>query len=305
MSNIYEQKARKYKYKYLKLKQQYIGGGGEDEQCKSIILTDELKKLNVTKSGFKNYCNDKYIGELVNKYDLFSMKKQFKIVKKYDLNLNYIPELVFSSKIKNSWLFLPNYYKEDNKTIINTHFGEKCLQKYIAISKNVGKTFEEHFKLGTKDSNIVLILKSLKESIKNFIIPLYTDGYVLRSCDENHMLINNNKVYFYYLLIEKNDHEGKIIVDNPNVDQRKREIYDETYSSDRVNMENPRVITVYYKYNVRNSDVFGLCNIIKYLYNKFNIQLPQILNNLINSVIIFKNEMINGKEVLEKLLLIL
>jgi hypothetical protein len=28
MSDIYEQKARKYKYKYLKLKQEYFGEGG-------------------------------------------------------------------------------------------------------------------------------------------------------------------------------------------------------------------------------------------------------------------------------------
>jgi hypothetical protein len=43
------------------------------------------------------------------------------------------------------------------------------------------------------------ILKNLKTSIKEFIIPLYNDGYVLGNCDKDHMLINNkNEIHFYY-----------------------------------------------------------------------------------------------------------
>jgi hypothetical protein len=304
MSNIYEQKARKYKYKYLKLKQEYIGEGGEinNKLCKSIILTSkfqnlevkEIYKSSIFRKDWKTYINELHTGKLVWG-NPFRFIDNFKIIKQISNYKQYIAKLVYIGKVINK-----------NDLVDGTNkFNKICLESedylndiHIIIRRNVGITFEDFFISNTNITNEVfnVILKSLIDGIKNFIIPLYEKGYVLGSCDKEHLLINNfsnpypyNKyqVFFDYSLL------------HPNNDGMYQKTLGKEYTQEKADafkllrFENQRDDTLYLDldpsvgtgiYNTKNSDVYGLCEFIKYLYTKFrpSISISVELKNLSN-----------------------
>ncbi len=316
MSNIYEQKARKYKYKYLKLKQEYIGGGGEE--CKSIILNNientginnfeniinENFKSSKYSKKFKDYINKEHIGELLNLNDCKEKNKNFKIFKNKGITLKYIAKLVYIGKVKD---------KKQLKTKINN----KCINDinndeniYLVISRNPGITFKEYFLSNANKSNdnFKTILINLNEGIEKFIKPLYKNNYVLGNCDVEHMLINQNKVYFDYSSIHYNKHNGehtKILGTTNSEDTYtqtdlndyilKNKIYDEyiieyerfghganEYSINNSIPIHPKDATGIY--NTKNSDIFGLCSFIPLFYTHFNKMLPVNFNNIKDSI---------------------
>jgi hypothetical protein len=111
MNDIYEHKARKYEYKFLKLKKQYIGEGGKinNKLCKSIILTSKFLNLDVQEiykssifgsKKWKDYINELHTGKLIwgNPY---KFTDNFKIIKQISNYKKYIAKLVYIGKVIN------------------------------------------------------------------------------------------------------------------------------------------------------------------------------------------------------------
>jgi hypothetical protein len=89
MSDIYEQKTKKYKYKYLKLKQELLGGAAAGAARSDMSLCQLLNLNKITKSinidQYENHFYNIYrkIGEEI---DINILKKHIKTI--YNLQNN-------------------------------------------------------------------------------------------------------------------------------------------------------------------------------------------------------------------------
>jgi hypothetical protein len=239
MSNLYEIKAIKYKLKYEKLKQEYIGEGGyvnqqlqkPPEMVSDVVLDGHcetsppirLDDLNISqiypkykKVNLNKLYTNKYIGKLYWEGNGIDEYNNYKKIKKYDPNNDYTSEIVFVGKIKESsrgWLSYLFQSVSSEKNTFTKILSEKLPSCEVSrsttpgnvyiIRKTIGKPLEIS-RFIHNDSDIKQILESLKESIINFIAPLYDKGYVL-CIDKERIFLKNNKVYYNYNYIYKYD----------------------------------------------------------------------------------------------------
>jgi hypothetical protein len=215
MSDIYKQKAEKYKYKYLKLKQELEGGDEEYNDCMispSILFNDELLKNIEQKYNLHNYHinyfnNDiNYVGRLIKfkKIKKFTNNLQielnnFTIIKENNkIDETYTPEIVYACIINNNKSFfslsstssiyetLDKIFLNSTKSDINTKYG-------LIISTNPGKKLKN---LYYDINNYLPFINYLKIAIQQFIIPLHKAGYVLNNIDLNNIYWDEKKVFF-------------------------------------------------------------------------------------------------------------
>jgi hypothetical protein len=170
MSDLYEIKARKYKLKYLKLKQEYIGEGGVYEQPPPI----RFKQIypTYTKINLNKLYTNKYIGKIYSDENGIDELNKKKNIQKYDKRHDYTSEIVYVGKIQ-----------------------ENLSGNVYIVRKTIGNSFE-HLQM-INNNNIKQILQSLKDGIINFITKIYDDGYVL-CIDKEKMSLKDNKIYYNY-----------------------------------------------------------------------------------------------------------
>ena len=107
MNDIYKQKAEKYKYKYLKLKNEYIGEGGYMEVVtdKSISYNNYYKPFGLY--GLHGHIKKNKKNVLNKRIRHINFVKTNKNPKLSNIEINYIHELpIYDSKDVN--------FKEDN-----------------------------------------------------------------------------------------------------------------------------------------------------------------------------------------------
>jgi hypothetical protein len=213
MNDIYKKKAKKYKYKYLKLKQGYFAEGGWGKSFEGCTTNppkkfspESLEKLRIVQdTNFYIYIpnininsfagNKDYIGRLLSYNDynneLQIYKKNLQILNhsiKNFISLNmekYIRKIVFACAIFKeerspsvpgpikAVLFPENHLK---KTFPNcSTIGKEEFYGYI-ISDNSGKLLKD---LSFSYQCIYNLLINLKDAIENFLKPLHESYYVL------------------------------------------------------------------------------------------------------------------------------
>jgi hypothetical protein len=248
MSDIYEIKARKYKYKYFKLKQELEGGfilgksyWGESfvDRLKNFfnlnnqiictitppILLDGLTIIQdypVNKiSSLQDFNNEDHLGHLVTyKNDNYKQElKNFEEVLSIDTMQKYTSVLKFACNMfKDDFLkHIKDKTEEPYKSIHRCQNkiidDEKTVNYGYIISTNTGKSFNELTEDDINDGNIKQILISLKEGIINFITPLYKNGYVLGDINMDNMTLKKkgNQVYFInYSKMHKYTEQDKV-----------------------------------------------------------------------------------------------
>ncbi len=246
------------------------------------LEVQEIYKSSTFSKKWKDYINELHTGKLVwgNPY---KFTDNFKIIKKNSNYKKYIAKLVYIGKVT----------KKNDLVDGTDKFNKICLEPadppndiHIIIRRNVGITFEDFFESKPNITNEVfnVILESLIDGITNFIIPLYKKGYVLGSCDKEHMLINNfsnpypyqkYQVFFDYSLLHQND------------GGRYYKTLGKEYTQEQADafkifqLENEHEDTLYLdpsigtgRYNTKNSDIYGLREFIKYLYEKCRPGIP-------------------------------
>ena len=193
MNDFYQRKANKYKYKYLKLKNQLEGGmfktllksiGFITDNCNQTIYTI-TPPIQISSNNIPSkYLTNEYIGQIMtnNEYNNY---KQIKILDKEGNNTFKIE--YEKPSIKKSDIKIPNY--------------EDCLDSNITynyiISKKSGKLFNLLEEKDIDKKNIKKILDSLIKGIEKIIKPLYNQGIILGDIKmENMYLDTNNNVYF-------------------------------------------------------------------------------------------------------------
>ena len=234
MSNIYEQKAKKYKYKYLKLKQEYIGKGGNDYQEFEFIGSGAYGCIISPPFQFNNKNNIKISYQLNENIDnkIFSSKDyvgkllscdnnifidetdEFKKLNKIDPYGNHRSKLIFAAYMTKEELTKQLeliIYKTSNKAAITL---KNCLEQkrllkhehefnvsqnnygYIITTK-VGKSFDKINLNQYTDKDIIKILENLKKSIEDLITTLYTKNMIHSDIKfQNITLDDNFKVSF-------------------------------------------------------------------------------------------------------------
>jgi len=191
MNDFYEQKANKYKYKYLKLKNELKGGmfrgllkyiGIDHTNCEQKIYTfsPPIQILSVPNKLLTN----EYIGQIMT-YDEYDNYMKIK-------NLDKDDKCTFKVVYEN---------KSINQSDIKISEYKNCLDAKITynyiISKKSGKLFSQlEKKEDINKDNIKDILKSLKEGIEKIIKPLYEKGIILGNIKMENMYLDTSKVYF-------------------------------------------------------------------------------------------------------------
>jgi hypothetical protein len=226
MNDIYYEKAKKYKYKYLKLKREYIAKGGVWGLTKlsSCIATPPVlfsqKSLNelqikrdypmTSTSDSKSLINEFYdinhIGRLLSYNDYEKELANFKslnpppnfffnpIMEQY-IRIKYAC-LIFKEKrvVPEQLQIVSGTYKA--MILPDNHLKQtfpKCsvigpANSYGYIISNTSKSFSQlclnsQFSKPINDSfkiqHATILLNRLIEAIKNFLIPLHNQGYVL------------------------------------------------------------------------------------------------------------------------------
>ena len=230
MNDIYEHKAKKYKYKYKKLKQ-YISEGGANNYCKlnKNLTGKDFKKLKIkqvyidpdpkyklffdpkNKSFFDPNIIDKYDERILSNEEYEKENNNYIIISKYINEKEFIKiksKQIFVGEIKkkinisNSILKTLKTFKYNYETIDESIFKNYDCNisndKYIYIINSKfpdTKLFTEIIK--DKTYNINNILTSIQKFIDNILIPLYDKGYVFGNIKkENMTLDNDNNIYF-------------------------------------------------------------------------------------------------------------
>ena len=194
MNDFYEQKANKYKYKYLKLKNELKGGmfkkllkyiGIDHTDCEQKIYTFSPPIQILSNNISSIYLTDEYIGQIMT-YDEY---ENYIKIKNLDNEYKYTLKNVYENKsINKSDIIIPEY-----KNCLNANI----TYNYI-ISKKSGKLFSQLEKKNIDKDNIKNILTSLKEGIEKIIKPLYEDKIILGNIKMENMYLDTitNKVYF-------------------------------------------------------------------------------------------------------------
>ena len=236
MNDLYEQKAKKYKYKYLKLKKNYIGGnkfkfiGKGSFGC---IISPPIKFDGIS----DDICDENHVAKLLSYYNYNLEIKEYEkiekidkeakhrsslkyniLMKKYDVQrnlklkidmnkINYLnkikkvnEDVEFNSltSVEKLYVCIKNRFLDD----IIYNVDDNCEKDkdncygYI-ITTRVGKSFVEQ-KLGMfKKKQIITILTNLKESIGDLIQKLYDDGSFHGDIKFDNMTLDDKlNVYF-------------------------------------------------------------------------------------------------------------
>ena len=306
MSNIYKQKAEKYKYKYLKLKKELEGGIIYDDNniClynlpittfhhykDSIIIEDgnspgQIKqKLNIKidryihnspsqSSPFDDFCNynkEGYIGKILNYNDYNKTFQTLNELRKNNINLIYINILLGCRIYKEKRNKLS---KLSSKNLILTIFPncEKMFKTSANDSPYFGYIISSNKSIDENISEIFII--NLIDAIKNFIVPLHEAGYVLNNIDENNILWDENKVYFNIEKMTKNTDNN---IDN-NIDLKSLKYY-------ILNLFNSFNLSIKYRfmhriYNLTYNDFMSELNNIHKIYNIYVDYNNELTDNI-------------------------
>ena len=119
MNDIYAQKAKKYKYKYLKLKKEleggddfkFIGYGGF-----GCIISPPIK-FNITTIDEKIFTSKDYVAKLLSYEAFLDEKKEFEEIEGIDHEGNHRSKLIYAEKMKKKDLkkagfkYIPKFLK--------------------------------------------------------------------------------------------------------------------------------------------------------------------------------------------------
>jgi tRNA A-37 threonylcarbamoyl transferase component Bud32 len=143
MNDLYGQKAKKYKYKYLKLKKQYIAEGGFwlfDDLVNMIIPPKQSPKQNITfnfigKGSFgciisppiifnnisNDYYKENYVAKLLSKNNFDKEIKEYENINKIDPEAKYRSKLIFEKSMekKDIQLYLKSLISENRIIDLN------------------------------------------------------------------------------------------------------------------------------------------------------------------------------------------
>jgi hypothetical protein len=228
MNDIYKQKAEKYKYKYLKLKQE-LEGGDEIIPCQYDLPLDfdiskldfenknKLNKLNINIDYPPNYINNYnnfiinnnkgYFGQIF-KYDnyfkiLTNFKNKLSMIKEFQtINKDYVQNIESAYTIMhNNWSFMNNF----KNTFRNCNI-EKQEFKYGYIIRKTG--LKPSYTLKNLKMNLNYycnFLIKLEDAIINFINPLNEAGYFLNNINIDNINYDGEQIYFNIEQIEYNN----------------------------------------------------------------------------------------------------
>ena len=212
MNNIYAQKAKKYKYKYLKLKNEYNGEGGNylGEGTYGCLISPPYRftygSIIHGNDNIDMY-NDNHVGKFLKCFEMgdynsfYDEYEELIKLNGIDPQAEHRSKIVFAAYIKsfgnNKVLLTDNNY-QISKQDVNYPKLDNCLKrvknKYISnnpqtnnpktngifynfgyiISTKVGSSFDK-IKLNKFNINeIIQILTNLKESIQDLITTLYS-----------------------------------------------------------------------------------------------------------------------------------
>ena len=186
MNNIYKHKAEKYKYKYLKLKQEYIGGGQElkfiglggfgciisppvqfipsDIRNIDINELNNIKQItqffpeNNTTIDEKIYNSTEYVGKLLSYDSLMEEKKEYDEINKIDEEGKYRCKLIYAASMtKKALKYAIDVIKKKDVEILKLN--DCLIQKgliYNANQNNLNNKYHTVYPEGyiNKDNNI-------------------------------------------------------------------------------------------------------------------------------------------------------
>ena len=302
------------------------------------VYTSQLYPIGTV--DLNKFYTTEYIGELYYDKMAKSILKQYKKIKKSDKDCKYTSEIVFAGEIKNQpnwldWLFNVSNKQNENIKILSERLascevsGSYDNNVYI-IRKNIGTSFDKLNKNDINNQNIKQILQSLKDSIDTFITDLYEKKYIIGDIKPENMTcdLTNNKVYYHtqnneYYLYKHKDIRRELGNNPPVLDYLKNHNVKSITKKDLIEYLNNYYPSIQSYLNnlfsyltddnkeydmnkiisriAKNSDIYALTQIIKYIYWNFNIQRTTVIEKLINSLRISANEnSINGPSELSK-----
>ena len=236
MNDIYAQKAKKYKYKYLKLKKEleggddfkFIGYGGF-----GCIISPPIK-FNITTIDEKIFTSKDYVAKLLSYEAFLDEKKEFEEIESIDKEGNHRSKLIYAEKMKKKDLtdkiniiINEDRNKEDRNKLVTCLQQKKLLKQiresdeaeygYI-ISTKVGTSFDKlnNFRFENENKQIIdnskidsiklescnekditTILNNLKTSIEDLITKLYTNNFIHGDLKSPNITLDKNyNVYF-------------------------------------------------------------------------------------------------------------
>lgn len=149
MNNLYEHKARKYKYKYLKLLGEYVGGFERCSQEHLVSLLDNENKLSPEKHNlYKNECNEEKLKELNNQKN----QKQKTIISIEKQNIEKQFNKVKAAFDQNQDATMNNIFKQyQEDKITEDEMNQKLSELRLEIGPQI-KDFSNESKSGAKVS---------------------------------------------------------------------------------------------------------------------------------------------------------
>ena len=227
MNDIYAQKAKKYKYKYLKLKKEleggqeftFIGKGGF-----GCIISPPIK-FNITDINEEIFTSKNYVAKLLSKEAYEDEKKEFKEIEDIDKEGKHRSKLIYAEKMSKKELGdeLVKMSRNNETEQLGSCLNEKKLLKKVnesdnatygyIISTKVGTSFDKlnNYKDNSIDNskinsiklesctkeNIIQILKNLKISIEDLITKIYDNNLIHGDLKSPNITLDNKyNVYF-------------------------------------------------------------------------------------------------------------
>jgi hypothetical protein len=225
MNDIYKQKAEKYKYKYLKLKQELEGGEYHYNHCRitppineeTLLLNKLIINVDYRDNNINSFNNNDYVGRLIKSktkgldeynIELTNSNKNYQIIKNLNNQkmLEYIPKIVFACTIKNNKSTTYNTLKKIFEFKYCTNSNKSTKYGYI-ITTNIGESIYDFMSI----SDLIIFIPHLINAIKDFIIPLNLANFVLNNIKLDNIYWNKQKVFF-------NISKMKIITKDNNID---------------------------------------------------------------------------------------
>ena len=307
MNDIYEQKARKYKYKYLKLKKEleYIGEGGGLRERIFNNKEYHLKKKQKTKKQIEEIAKDMY-NEMRREEDEAKARADAEAQAKARADAE--AQAIADAEEK-----------------ARADAEEKARADAEAKARADAKAkAEAEAKL--KHTDFIEKIKNLEEAVKNDIVPLYDNKKILGNIDES--IFNNNNVKFnsakpffidYNFFIDNNNKDPvkcfinslptnkqkeikrtvinnlkycKINIEEKNENENDSKInkllLEETKINDRgrtFNYNDNYLLDIKYVKNriIRNTDLYSLYDIINDLYNNLNDEYKLLYKSFFSS----------------------
>jgi len=217
MNNIYAQKAKKYKYKYLQLKNEYNAVGGKylGEGTYGCLISPPFKftyGLIISGNDNPNMYNNDHVGKLLNCFktdgynSFYDEYEELIKLNNIDIEGEHRSKLVFAAYIgafQNNEVLQKDTNFEIAKKDITYEKLDTCLRRVVNINKEYstnitnnnrynGRFFNFGYIISTKvgtsfdkiqlnkfnKEQIIQILTNLKESIKDLITKLYEKNLI-------------------------------------------------------------------------------------------------------------------------------